>query len=201
MRNLILLVVVLTINTELFAQTIGISAGLNLSTIKMHNDYETYSISPKSGFKVGVTYEMILSKFSSVESGLFLSNKGTIINQQPDKIINLNYLVIPYCWKLSLDNGSVKVYCLGGPYLSFGLNGKSGDVKVNWKSDLKRFDFGLTAGIGIEIRSIQLGLSYDLGLSNLAPNEYYMNSLDIKNRVFGISLGYRFIENLKNSYL
>ena len=67
---------------------------------------------------------------------------------------------------------------------------------VNWGSgdqyDLKRFDFGLTFGAGIEINSIQIGLSYGFGLANISP--VTDNGMKICNRVLAISAGYKFGE-------
>jgi len=55
---------------------------------------------------------------------------------------------------------------------------------------LKRLDFGLTGGAGIEINFIQIDLSYGLGLANISS---YTNDGDkINNRVLGIFLGYKF---------
>jgi hypothetical protein len=48
--------------------------------------------------------------------------------------------------------------------------------------DNKRIDGGISIGVGLKIKPIQIGLSYDLGLVNIYPtedNDYYAH-----NRVF-----------------
>ena len=121
--------------------------------------------------------------------------------------VNLLYLDIPLSAKASFDLGGTKIYGVFGPYLGFGLSGKSkyeeafdGETEsdeedIKWgsdedESDLKRLDFGLTMGAGVEINSIQIGLSYALGLANISP--YTDGGSKINNRVLGLSVGYKF---------
>jgi len=70
----------------------------------------------------------------------------------------------------------------------------SKEEDVRWGSDeeadLKKMDFGLTVGAGIELNSLQMGLTYSLGLANISP--YSENGYKISNRVLGISIGYKF---------
>jgi outer membrane protein W len=92
-----------------------------------------------------------------------------------------------------------------GPYVGIGLSGKmkgevsidgettSQEIDIEWgsdiaSSDLKRMDFGLIIGAGVELNSIQIGLNYSLGLANISPQ----TNVKIRNRVLGISVGYRF---------
>lgn len=66
------------------------------------------------------------------------------------------------------------------------------DIKwgSDYESDFKRLDFGLTMGAGVEINSIQIGLTYGLGLANISPSTD--NGSKINNRVLGLSVGYKF---------
>ena len=77
------------------------------------------------------------------------------------------------------------------------IDGKTEKEKedVEWgsekgKSDLKRLDFGLTIGAGVEIDLFQIGLGYNLGLANISP--YNDGGMKINNRVIGLSVGYKF---------
>jgi opacity protein-like surface antigen len=120
---------------------------------------------------------------------------------------NLFYLDIPLTAKASFDLGDAKVFGLFGPYIGMGLTGQSKTVTtidgktekekedVEWgsekgKSDLKRLDFGLTIGAGVEIDLFQIGLGYNLGLANISP--YNDGGMKINNRVIGLSVGYKF---------
>lgn len=99
MKNAIV-ILVLIISTETFAQTITINAGLNLSNMVIKDNSKIYSkdyiMNP--GFHAGVTYEYEISKMFMVETGLLLSTKG--FKQNETQTLNLYYLVIPYNGKL-----------------------------------------------------------------------------------------------------
>ena len=139
------------------------------------DDDDTYSddFKMKPGFHVGVTAEFPFSDMVSFETGLLLSTKGYKISEEESimgetiKIegkANLLYIDIPLTAKATFDVGGAKLYGTFGPYLGFGLSGKSKtevsgggeseteEEDVKWGSgdddDLKRLDFGLTIGAG-----------------------------------------------------
>lgn len=221
MKNLVKLLVVViafTMTTEIFAQNFGIKGGLNLSNMLVKDDDDTYSddFKMKPGFHIGATAEFPLTGIFSFETGLLLSTKGSKMSEEEtfmgetykyESKLTLFYLDIPLSAKASFDLGGTKIYGVFGPYLSYGLSGKSkyeetfdGETEsdeedIKWgsdedESDLKRLDFGLTMGAGVEINSIQIGLSYALGLANISP--YTDGGSKINNRVLGLSVGYKF---------
>jgi len=215
---LVALVLVVTMTNESSAQSFGLKGGLNLSNMLDKDDDDTYSddYKMKPGFHIGATAEFPFSDMFSFETGLLLSTKGFKISDEEtfdgdifkyEGKTNLIYLDIPLTAKASFDLGGAKLYGLFGPYVGIGLSGKSKfeftfngetekeEVDIKWgsdeeKSNLKRLDFGLTMGAGVEMSSIQIGLTYNLGLANLSPNTE--NGYKISNRVIGISVGYKF---------
>ena len=217
MKNLVMhfalvLILVLTMITESYAQSFRLKTGLNLSNMLMKDDANNYNDDSKNklGFHIGATAEFPLSEILSFETGLLLSTKGFKLNRKGYVgKLNLDYLDIPITGKASFDIKGVKFYGVFGPYLGMGLSGKSnfentfeGETKIeeeviNWgsdkeESDFKRLDFGITIGGGIEIKSIQIGLSYNLGLANISPDSD--DGFRMKNRVLGLSVGYKFGE-------
>jgi len=208
--KLLLVVIALTTATDLFSQTLGVRAGLNLSNMLMKDDEDTYSDDFKMvpGFHVGATAEFPISDLLSFETGLILSTKGFKVEESGAEIkANLFYLDIPLTIKATHDLGGAKIFGALGPYLGMGLSGKykyeytsggtteSDDESVEWGSDeedddLKRFDFGLVVGAGVEINVIQIGVFYNLGIANISS--YNDDGTKAANRVLGISLGYRF---------
>lgn len=200
------------------AQTYGIRAGLNLATILAKDDEENYSenFKMKPGFHFGPTAEFPISDMFSFETGLLLSMKGfkssetqTIFGEtvKYEAKMTLFYLDVPLTAKATYDLGKAKVYGTFGPYLGIGLVGKtktkftsmgeteSDTYDMKWGSDeeeddLKRLDFGLTVGAGVEIKSILIGLSYGLGLANISS--YTDEGQKLSNRVLAISVGYKF---------
>lgn len=194
------------------AQNIAIKGGLNLAKMLQKDDKNTYSDdqSMKLGFHVGATADFPINDFLSFEPGLFLTTKGfkdesDVMGAKTSIKTSLYYLDVPLTLKASHDLGDLKIYGAAGPYVGFGLSGKtkstvefmgkeeSGTEDIKWGSgdddDLKRLDFGLTIGAGVEISAFIVGLSYDLGLANISP--YQDNGTKIKNRVLKLSVGYK----------
>lgn len=214
LKKLLTVFIVFTMATASYAQTFGVKAGLNLSNMEIKgddfSDFDDSKMIP--GFHLGGIVEFPISDIFSFETGLLLSTKGFKLNEKENnseyKIkMNSFYLDIPLTAKASFDVGDAKVYGVLGPYLGIGLSGKikseysyegeteTDEEEIKWGSDededdLKRLDFGLTMGAGVEINSIIFELSYDLGLANIATITDY--GLTINNRVFKISAGYKF---------
>lgn len=202
---------------EISGMRLGIIGGLNLSNMLIKDNEGTYSndLKYKPGFHVGATAEFPISNSVAFETGLLLSTKGFKESVKETDIgaileskssLNLLYLDIPLTAKAYYNIGASKIYGAFGPYIGFGLSGKSkseatfnGETQsdeqdVNWESgdsdDLKRLDYGLTVGAGMEFNSFLIGLSYNLGLANISA--VTDDGQKIKNKVFGLSIGYKF---------
>jgi hypothetical protein len=215
------LIVLLTISltSTSFAQKFCAKTGLNLSKMLIKDNDENYGDNTKinTGFHVGATIQFPISEKFSFETGLLLSKKGMTskIKELFDgetikykSVIDLYYLDIPLLAKVTFEKKKVSYFGEIGPYFGLGLKGKikteytynedteSSNSDIEWGSDkendqLKRIDYGLTIGVGIIIiNTIQIGLSYDLGLANISS--YTEGGSKVKNRVFKISIGYRF---------
>ena len=197
-----------------------VKGGLNLSNMLLKDDNGTSreGIKSKTGFHFGITAEYPISELVAFETGILFSNKGIKSNNkyihstdtyESNLKLNLLYIEVPLTAKAYINVGQSKIFGALGPYIGLGLSGKykedmiingetnSSEHNINWGSgltdDYKRLDYGLTAGVGIEISSIQIGLSYNLGLANISARTD--SGLKIKNRVFGISAGYKFGRN------
>lgn len=202
-----------TLTLPAISQVIGIKGGLNLANMFAKSDSETYSdeFNMKPGFHFGLTAEFPVEETTSFETGLLLSTKGFKLDVAEDLYsqksnVNLLYLDIPLLAKAYFNVGGTKIYGALGPYLGFGLSGKtkneitydgeteSEEIDLKWGSseddDLKRLDFGLMVGAGTDIKSIELGLNYSYGLSNLEATSE--GDSKMKNRVLSISVGYKF---------
>lgn len=218
MKHFLILVIIFTIATTSSAQKFGIKAGLNLSNMVITDDNETYSddFEMNLGYHAGVTVEFSLADKIGLETGLLLSTRGFKSSLEEEifgelfKVesqFNLLYLEIPITAKASFDVGSAKVYGALGPYIGIALNGNvksevtiSGETETDEadisfgsdenEDDFKNLDFGLTIGAGVEIKSIEIGLFYGLGLANISP--YTGAGSTIQNRVVGLSVGYKF---------
>jgi hypothetical protein len=195
MKKLFLIISAIIIVYSAGAQKIGVKIGLNLATLK--SDAAGFDEYKKSliGINGGLVLEKKVVPYLSLQGEVLFSQKG--LYNKPDggydKII-INYLEIPLSVKIKV--GPTPLYFLAGPYFGYAMNGKHKyDNGVEEKSEeldwdvykLKRFDFGIHAGLGMKFGPIFIEGRYGLGLTDLNddaddPNYY-------KNSVFGISAG------------
>ncbi len=215
LTKILMLFIVTLFFYQVNAQTFTVKGGLNLAKMLQKDTDHIYSTehSMKPGFHLGFTAEMPIHEYISIEPGIIFTNKGTLYKDKENGYdikakLNLYYLEVPLTLKTTHDIGNgLKVYGAVGPYLSLGLSGKykysekyqgetaTEESTVEWGNKkgedfLRRLDMGATLGAGVEMNSMLLGLSFDLGLTNIATNQDYGTT--IKNRVLKLSVGYRF---------
>ena len=178
------------------AQRFGVKAGLNFA----NGDYEIsgvdLSTSSLAGLQLGVVGEFPLSRDFYFNTGLLYSKKGVKMDISGIEIkMPIHYLEIPANVAFRYDLGGPLFYAQAGPYMGIGLSAKakSGDEKEDIDfgdedGEMKRCDFGLNIGAGVEVNAMQFGINYGLGLSNLEND----SEADYKNRVFSITVGYFF---------
>ncbi len=211
----VIVIFLISLASESFAQKFGLQAGLNMANMVIKDDDDTYSDDFKMnpGFHIGPIVEFPINDLLSFETGALLTTKGFKVSEKDtedgetyeiDGSMNLFYLDIPLTAKATFDMGGFNFYTFAGPYVGMGLSGKSKfDYKWNgsstsyeedikWGSDededdLKRLDYGVKIGLGVEINSVRVGLSYGLGLANVSTDteDGYKNS----HQVLGVSVG------------
>lgn len=213
----IFLLVILTslLCFQSYAQTFGIKGGLNLSNMLIESDGETEDLKMKPGFHIAGIIDFQFTDLLSLETGLILDTKGFKFEDEGSgysykEKLNTFFLDIPVVLKVSVDAGSsVRIFGAAGPYIGVGLTGKwksvyedqgakdTDEEKVEWGNTdddhLKRLDYGLTFGAGVEIKAVLIGISYDLGLANISAFTDYETK--IKNRVLRITVGFWFGKN------
>jgi len=207
--NLILIIAFIITTNNSFSQVkFGIKAGLNLANARIETeDAPNTDVLPS--FHIGVILDYSVNDFLAIQPGILISGKGIkydglIFGDHVKAEVNPIYIDIPVMFLLRVDIGSAKLFGGVGPYLGIGIAGKykyniagqSEDGDIKWgsdefTSDLKRGDFGLNFGGGIElVNGLQFSVNYQLGLNNNHP----LGSSDLKilNRVLGISIAYLF---------
>jgi len=185
--------------------------------LKYGNTVLSEDFKMKPGFLLGPTADFPLSDHLSVETGILLSTKGFKTSEKETyqsetfeyrSTLNLVYIDIPIALKGKISvSENTDLFLSAGPYVGIGISGKSkseriyngdkttNEEEVKWGSDenndmLKRPDFGLAFGGGVEIKSFQFGIFYNVGLANISA--YTEDETKISNRVLNISTGYRF---------
>ncbi len=179
----------------------GARAGLNFATLGGDN---TDGIDSRVGFHIGGVADIPFTMFASgdvmqylyLQPGLLISTKGYKYGEGDHAIkARPTYLEIPIMLSGAFPiNDDIRVRANVGPYLAFGLLGKIKDDNndaMDYFGDegMKRFDFGLGFGAGVEWKQYYVGINYDLGLINTSN---HTDDSKITNRAFMISLGYNF---------
>ena len=218
--KLLIVVMFLSLGAKSFGQVkFGVKAGLNLANMTIKSDLATSDTKMKMGIHLGGVGEYALSDVFSVEAGLLFSTKGAKFTFDGEdgsgnvikitETLGLNYLEIPINAIYKKELSGLKIFGFAGPYLGYALSGKSKSDEAGSKDytikfgskkatatdptsgdDMKGLDFGLNIGAGVDIKGITISLQYGLGLSNLAV--YTDGGNTEKNKVIGISVGYKF---------
>src|SRR5690554_430568 len=201
---MVLLLSLLVGGSTLFAQGLGLRAGLNFQNWA-GDGVEDTQMAPR--FNIGVDYEIAVAPDFYFAPGLFFATKGYKYEYEGlgvEEKITLNYLEVPLnlVYKPVLGNGNLIVAF--GPYLGYGLGGKykvegsEGGVSAsveeditfgsNEDEDLKPLDVGANIGFGYMFGAgLSLQFNTQLGLVNISHGDDA-----VKNTGFGLSLGYRF---------
>ncbi len=172
----------------------GLRLGLNVAT--MSSDSPAYDTDSRSGFAIGGVYGLQLSRTTPlwIEAGLMYSEKGGEVHINDDKITyRMCYLQLPIVVKYNFNvDDDFFIQPFFGGYLALGVGGKTKDYKEleSWSTfdDMNRFDGGLRLGCGVEYKMMYAELGYDLGLANIADNDFYST----RTRNFFVNVGVNF---------
>ncbi|MBK8555899.1 MAG: outer membrane beta-barrel protein [Lewinellaceae bacterium] len=174
-------------------------AGLNIADMDINTNGKDIDIKTTPGFVVGTTAEFSLSRKLGLGLGLELSQKGGIREDLDTTYYYPIYLQFPV--QLFFHHGGFFVGA--GPYLGVGIGGsvntramrsiliEQAEFNNTPRASFRRLDVGAGLEVGYQFGRFLTSASYSLSLSNNAP-ELYGDALNIRHRVFGISLGYVF---------
>jgi hypothetical protein len=164
------------------APRFGVKGGLNLSSLIV-NDPNVESSTWKAGYHAGVYLKIPLTHlqpellYSNTGSGFRYGNSGLgqALGVQPSMVrFDLSYVQLPALFMINL--GPFNVHA--GPYGAYLLNASldhevSNDLSENAnilnlnQTDFQRFDFGVAAGVGYDLRKFRLGVRYNHGFGQL----------------------------------
>ncbi len=215
MKKLVLLTFAIFIGFNIYSQNIGVKGGLNISWLKFdersRDDMKALNIDRKAlyGYHFGIVLDRQIVSPIGVRLEVLYSQKGfkTFLKtstEEEEVKTTLTYVEIPLLAKLKFG----VIYFTAGPYLGYTASGDvattntiiaSGvstteHVKKDFENDMKRFDFGLNGGIGVQLGTTGIKLfietKFSIGLTNLykKPIDYESQ----KNRTIGISAGILF---------
>lgn len=166
------------------AQTFGLKAGMNVSSVSNAEDSES-----KIGLNAGLFMNAPLAESFSIQPELLYNSKG-VKWSDGDGTTNADYISVPVMFQY---NATPQFYLEAGPEFSFLMSAKdkwdgdSEDVKENFNS----FDFSVGLGAGYYFTpNFGLTARYVAGFTDVIKD----NDTDetYKNNVFQIGLAYKF---------
>ncbi|ASK29152.1 opacity protein [Chryseobacterium sp. T16E-39] len=169
-----------------FAQTFGVKAGLNISTISGGGDTKA-----KAGFYGGVLMNVPVASSFSIQPEILYNGVGVKEDRNNGGKLNLSYISVPVMFQY---NATPQFYLEAGPQFSFLIDStlKRNSVSVDAKDLIKGFDFGVGLGAGYFFtKNIGVNVRYVAGVVNVFK-EIGGIQADGKNNVFQVGLAYKF---------
>ena len=212
MKKLILMLVCAFATLSMAAQTKvtwNMELGLGISGwMGKHADGSNGLFSPK----VGVGFDIPLTGLVSFQSGLMWVSKGACygfndseFGDEDAKVhVNQNYFQMPLLAAFHIGTAAdFDMVFTGGPYLAYGVCGKSeideGDMTLGWKTfedtrfedktvlpGFNRFDAGLQLGVALDFGRWTAGLDGEFGFCKIASGD------SPRNLAFFLKAGYKF---------
>jgi hypothetical protein len=181
----------------------GIKGGVNFASLNASNGNLSLNTGTTTTFAVGVFADFKLGAVS-IQPAVNYTGKGGNINDGDGNMVDIKtyYVQVPVNVVYHFPAGIGNAFVGAGPFVGVGLSGKatakSGGTSISddinfgdGPEDFKRTEFGLNGIAGIEFDGgFLIGINYDLGLSDITNDNGDSGAL--KNRVFGISVGYKF---------
>lgn len=196
MKKVVFLSIVFLIGTNAFANKnneieseskykFGFCIGGNFSQLNPRASYKylNENISNKSGFRMGVLMDYIISKKIYISPRAELSfNNAQLIFPSPDNK-NTTFSIMP----ANLEFMTHFTFKIGNPYFYFGPNIRIPvSYQENYETILKtKTNFGIDMGVGFEkltnsfIFSPELRYSFGLSKVNQSPPELYFNNFTL----------------------
>ena len=170
----------------LSAQTFGLKAGLNVSSV---SESDTKS---KVGFYGGVLMNAPIAPSFSIQPEILYNGKGAKTDVLgSDLTLSLDYISVPVMFQY---NATPMFYLEAGPEFSFlmSANGKFEGQSEDIKDSFKSFDVGVGLGAGYFFTpSIGLTARYVAGISDIVEDN---DGDSVHNNVFQVGLVYKFMK-------
>lgn len=171
----------------------GIKGGLALTNL--HGFYKSKS---GLGFRFGGTVDYRINAPFYIQSGLEFNYKQ--MDGDGTSKIDLKYIQLPlhFAYKPVLED-KVALILFAGPYFSYGVNGhvrylrQEGSLDAfGDEMDFKRFDYGLSAGVGLQLSHVTFTISGEYGLAKLTDIENHFIKGKLQNKGLFGTVGYIF---------
>lgn len=162
---------------------LGFKGGVNFTNVGT-----TTGVSNKSltGVHFGLFAKLPITNSFAVQPELYFTTKGGELTYQNVVVdgtakFNLNYIEVPVLAVFKIFPGfNFQV----GPYASYLVSSKVknvNQVSFNFEDniqsgDFNKFDTGLMAGFGIDVKSVEIGVRYNFGLLKVGKDKTYLGT-------------------------
>lgn len=177
MKRIILTAFLLSlISVTAHAQYVGIKGGLNLSNLNID---EVNDENMRAGYHFGAYFNLPISDGFAIQPEVLYSTKGAeaeydIVGIDGTAKLKLDYIDIPI---LAVFRFGDALELHAGPYFGFLANSKYEiDGDFDDASDLdsdnfKGLDYGLAAGLAVNLSALQIGARYNYGLQEVQDSD------------------------------
>lgn len=178
-------------------RSLGVKAGVNLATQRNTGGGRS-GLQSRIGLVGGVFATLpLLAGLELQPEGLFTS-KGTRVDFDGVKAsLVADYVEVPVLARFSRrGTGTFNYYIAGGPAVAFLLRARSrtefagATEEIDISDQVKRADFGVAMGGGVEIGSIVIDGRYTLGLQDIDKDK--SDAVKTTNRAASLTVGFRF---------
>lgn len=181
-----------------FAQSFGVKAGMNVSSIS--KDKSLSDTKSKIGFNAGVFMNLPVAESFSIQPEVLYNDLGAksiykVLGKDVEYSTKLGYVTVPVMIQY---NATPQLYLEAGPEVGFLVNtqnklkagNNSGNLNID-KKDFNNLNFGVGIGAGYYLASnIGLTARYTAGVTKIGKdNKNYSGS---KNNVLQVGLAYKF---------
>lgn len=184
---------------------VGIKGGINFSNFRIDDD-EADDQNLRTSFQAGLFFKAAMTEFFAIQPELLYTTKGSTVNynflgEKGGITQKLTYIEVPI---LAVINLTENLNIHAGPYVAYLLKAKiendSDNDFFDFSNDLnednyQRIDYGIAAGIGIDLNTLHLGVRYDYGLNDIgkdSDNDDPSIGEGVQNSTFSIFVGLGF---------
>ena len=178
-----LAVIQITTAQEKSEYKLGFKGGVNFTNVGTTTGVTNKSL---TGVHFGLFAKLPITNSFAVQPELYFTTKGGELTYQNVVVdgtakFNLNYIEVPVLAVFKIFPGfNFQV----GPYASYLVSSKVknvNEVSFNFEDniqsgDFNKFDTGLMAGFGIDVKSVEIGVRYNFGLLKVGKDKTYLGT-------------------------
>jgi hypothetical protein len=181
----------------------GVKGGINFANLYV-NDVKDNHL--KIGLNAGLFGKVPLARGLSIQPELLYSSKGSKVTYDNfafgsgEYRFNLNYIetplsmVINIARNFNIHGGAYAAYLVNANITDMNDDGTINDVDNMNAEKFNRFDYGLLAGLGLDIQNFTIGARYNYGLREIGKSGSFSGELlnNAKNSAVSLYIGVGF---------